>query len=103
MKKIYFKPVTGYYFLSNDNEPKPVLTHGYFCTDLDGKFVFGFNTHDGGQLVELSDLLDESEITKFTVSLEFVGWLQDRAKSVNNSASKCTVALELIDEFNSIQ
>lgn len=61
MNRNDFEPKEGFYFLKTKAE-KPVLVHGYFCTDLKGKFVFGFNTHDGGNLVTLDDLREESEI-----------------------------------------
>ncbi len=53
----------GFYYLTSDGEPEPILVHGYKCTDLDGEFVFGFNTHDGGNLVKLSDLTDDTTVT----------------------------------------
>jgi len=52
----------GFYHLTCESDPEPVLVHGYFCTDLEGQYVFGFNTHDGGSLVQLSDMHDVSEI-----------------------------------------
>ena len=59
----------GFYYLkTRDNSELPVLVHGYNCTDLGGKFVFGFNTYDGGGLVELADLLDNTIVVPVTVS-----------------------------------
>jgi hypothetical protein len=52
-------PKEGFYILKNPNEPD-VLVHGYHCTDLKGDFVFGFNTYDGGGLIPLNDLTEES-------------------------------------------
>jgi len=43
-------------------EKEPVLVHGYNCTDMGGEFVFGFNTHDGGNLVTLAELTEETRI-----------------------------------------
>ncbi len=57
------EPPEGFYYLRSPSEPEPVLVHGYKCTDLDGQFVFGFNTHDGGDLVALSDLAEDSIIS----------------------------------------
>jgi len=50
----------GYYNLHNNSEDAVVLVYGYYCADLDGAFVFGFNTADGGGLLPLSDLSDDS-------------------------------------------
>jgi hypothetical protein len=50
----------GFYYLENKTES--TLVHGYYCTDLSGVFVFGFNTHDGGGLIPLSDLTVETKI-----------------------------------------
>jgi hypothetical protein len=56
----------GLYFLKRQGE-EPVLVHGYNCTDLNGEFVFGFNTHDGGGLVPLSDLCEDTIIVPVTI------------------------------------
>lgn len=58
----------GLYHLHNENEEAPVLAHGYKCTDLDGAFVFGFNTHDGGGLLPLSDVSPLTEIRRVTIT-----------------------------------
>ena len=55
-------PVEGFYRLYSPEEEEPTLVHGYFCSDLGGKFFFGMNTYDGGHGVELSDLLDTSKV-----------------------------------------
>lgn len=52
----------GFYYLKSPNEPAPTLVHGYHCTDLGGAFVFGFNTHDGGGLLPLSDLTAKTKV-----------------------------------------
>ena len=52
----------GFYHLYNENESEPVLVHGYKCTDLGDKFGFGFNTHDGGGFLPLSDLIESSRV-----------------------------------------
>ena len=57
----------GFYHLYNPNEKEPVLVHGYYCTDMDGQFVFGFNTHDGGSLLPLTDLSKESLAIPVTI------------------------------------
>jgi len=46
----------GFYYLYAENEVEPTLVHGYYCTDLNGEFVFGFNMYDGGNLVQAQDL-----------------------------------------------
>ena len=61
-------PEEGYYFLINKEEPEPVLVHGYHCSDMDGQFVFGFNTYDGGALVPLFDLSEDTTIIKVSIS-----------------------------------
>lgn len=60
-------PQEGYYFLINSDEPEPTLVHGYRCSDLDGQFVFGFNTHDGGGVVPLFDLSENTKIIKVSL------------------------------------
>jgi len=50
----------GFYNLYSKHETEPVLVHGYYCSDMGGEFVFGFNIYDGGGLVPLSDLTDDS-------------------------------------------
>ena len=57
----------GFYYLHPPSEPEPTLTHGYYCSDLGGRFVFGFNTHDGGGLVELSDLTSGTTVTSVAI------------------------------------
>lgn len=57
-----FSETEGFYFLKSPDEPEPVLVHGYRCTDLGGQFVFGFNTYDGGSLVPLSELTEDTII-----------------------------------------
>ncbi len=52
----------GFYHLKSKREKKPVLVHGYYCTDLDGVFVYGFNIHDGGGLLLHSDLSKDTEV-----------------------------------------
>ena len=52
----------GYYNLYNDNEPSPVVVYGYYCSDMDGQFVFGFNTCDGGGILPLKDLAEGSAV-----------------------------------------
>ena len=53
----------GFYYLESSNEPEPTLVYGYKCTDRNGIFVFGFNMHDGGGLLPLSDLTAETKVT----------------------------------------
>jgi hypothetical protein len=57
----------GFYYLKSSNETEPTLVHGYHCTDLDGAFVFGFNTHDGGGLVCASDLTAETDVVSVKI------------------------------------
>ena len=61
------EPTEGFYYLTSPQEPEPVLVHGYKCSDLGGKFVFGFNIHDGGGLVTRDDLADGTRIRKVTI------------------------------------
>ena len=61
-------PEEGFYYLTSDVEPEPLLVHGYRCTDMDGQFVFGYNTHDGGGLLPLFDLSENVTITKVNVT-----------------------------------
>ena len=53
----------GFYYLSSPDDPEPVLVHGYKSKDMDNQFIFGFNTHDGGGFVPLSDLTEETIVT----------------------------------------
>ena len=66
MSEVEYKE--GFYHLYNPSEEEPVLVHGYHCTDMGGEFVFGFNTHDGGNLVPLSDLGKDSRVVPVAVS-----------------------------------
>lgn len=51
----------GFYYLKKrDNSLPPVLVQLYHCTDLGGKLVLGFNTHDGGGLLCVDALTDNS-------------------------------------------
>lgn len=45
------------------------LAHGYHCSDCNGEFVFGFNTHDGGSLVLLSDLHSTTKVLAVTITV----------------------------------
>ena len=60
----------GFYHLYSKGEAA-VLVHGYNCTDLGGAFVFGFNTHDGGGLIPLSDVLPSTEIVPVQIEEVF--------------------------------
>ena len=62
----------GFYYLTSEQEPDPVLVHGYNCTDLDGKFIFGFNLHDGGQFVALDDLTKDTTVTAVSIVEEYI-------------------------------
>lgn len=70
----------GFYHLVSKEEPGPLLVHGYKCTDMGGAFVFGFNTHDGGGLLPLSDLRSDTTVMPVQVvsnsdkSIEAIGW-----------------------------
>lgn len=52
----------GIYYLKSPSETEYTLVHGYYCSDMGGQFCFGFNTHDGGSLITLTDLTPETEI-----------------------------------------
>jgi len=57
----------GFYFLRSPSEPEPVLVHGYFCSDMAGAFVFGFNTYDGGGLISMDDISSDTLVTKVKI------------------------------------
>ena len=57
----------GFYYLKVPSEDEPVLVHGYHCADLDGEFIFGFNTYDGGAYIPLKDLVEGTEITPVAI------------------------------------
>ena len=57
----------GFYHLISESEPDPVLVHGYYCSDMDGAFVFGFNTHDGGGLLPLDDLKKDTKVVPVVI------------------------------------
>lgn len=51
----------GFYYLTKiNNTEKPVLVHGYYCSYLEGKFVLGFNSYDGGNFIPIDDLTNDS-------------------------------------------
>lgn len=52
----------GFYALESPEEPICIV-HGYHCTDMGGQFVLGFNTHDGGGLLPISDLNEQATLT----------------------------------------
>lgn len=58
----------GFYHFTSEEEPEPVLVHGYFCSDMGGQFVFGFNTYDGGMLLPLSDLRADTVVTPVNIT-----------------------------------
>jgi hypothetical protein len=51
----------GFYYLRNPAEPEPVLVRMYACRDH-GTRVFGFNTHDGGGVLPLTDIKPTSTV-----------------------------------------
>jgi hypothetical protein len=57
----------GFYHLYSPIEPEPVLVQHYFSTDA-GKYVFGFNTHDGGGMLPVDDLTKETVVKPVHVS-----------------------------------
>ncbi len=55
----------GYYYLkTKDGIQEPVLVHGYF---FEGKFVFGFNIYDGGGLLPIDDLTENTIVVPVTI------------------------------------
>lgn len=56
----------GFYSLKSPVEDEPCIVHGYYCTDMNGQFVLGFNTHDGGGLLPIADLAKGSMLTPVT-------------------------------------
>ena len=57
----------GFYYLQGVDEDEPTLVHGYHCTDMGGKFVFGFNTYDGGGLIPFDDISEGTMIMPVTI------------------------------------
>jgi len=53
----------GFYTLKNDSEDDLVVVYGYCCTDAGGVFGFGFNIHDGGGFLPISDITTDTIIT----------------------------------------
>jgi len=53
----------GFFSLKNDSEEEPVIVYGYCCTDAGGVFGFGFNIHDGGGFLPISDITADTIIT----------------------------------------
>ena len=66
MKTMQFKE--GFYHMTCDGDPDPVLVHGYICADENNEFVFGFNTYDGGGLIPLKDVSAGTKITPVKIS-----------------------------------
>tara|TARA_R110002096_G_scaffold384121_1_gene578071 strand:+ start:273 stop:674 length:402 start_codon:yes stop_codon:yes gene_type:complete len=101
----------GFYHLTSKQEPEPVLVHGYRCTDMEGHFVLGFNTHDGGSLLPLSDLTSDSKLTKVSIVpnemsgseaiFGFMAWLTSRDEITPElgASRDAGVAAQLIEEF----
>jgi hypothetical protein len=58
----------GFYYLKSPAEPEPTLVHGYKCTDMNGTFVFGFNVHDGGGLIPITDLTSETKVVPVEIN-----------------------------------
>lgn len=57
----------GYYHLYNPSEEEPVLVHLYFNRDADCR-GFGFNIHDGGGFLPLSDIHPETRIVAVNIN-----------------------------------
>ena len=57
----------GFYHLKAPGESEPVMVHFYFSSDV-GENGFGFNTHDGGGFLPLSDVADGTEIVKLEIT-----------------------------------
>ena len=58
----------GFYQLKVPHEKEPSIVYGYRCSDLNDRFVFGFNPHDGGGIVALDDLCDAAEVTMVDIT-----------------------------------
>lgn len=58
----------GFYYLKSSDEPEPTLVYGYKCTDEGGAFGFGFNTHDGGGFLPLSDLIATTKVVPVEIN-----------------------------------
>lgn len=63
-EKRVFEP--GFYYMTSEAEPEPLLVHCYHSSDTGG-MVFGFNTHDGGGVLPVSDVREDSVITPVLV------------------------------------
>lgn len=49
----------GFFYLKSISGKRlPILVHGYQCPILK-EYVYGFNTHDGGGVIRLSDVTDD--------------------------------------------
>ena len=57
----------GFYHLTSQDEPEPLLAHAYYSNDSKS-FGFGFNTHDGGGFLPLNDLSEDTVVTKVLIT-----------------------------------
>ena len=59
----------GFYYLYTPVEPEPVLVRHYYSSDMQCN-VFGFNVHDGGGILPVWDLTDETTVVPVTINEE---------------------------------
>lgn len=52
----------GFFFLEKKGE-EPILVHAYNCRDAHGQYGFGFNIHDGGGFLPVTDLTPDTKVT----------------------------------------
>lgn len=57
----------GFYHLTSEKEPEPILVQSYFSSDI-GCQVFGFNTYDGGGILPHWDLGDGTKVTPVKIA-----------------------------------
>lgn len=62
------QPKDGFYYLHHSSEKEPILVRGYKSRNNNEVFGFGFNVHDGGGFLPLSDMTGEETI--FPVIIE---------------------------------
>lgn len=61
------QPEPGFYFIHHPSEKEPILVRGYRSTNNGSVFGFGFNVHDGGGFLPLTDMTGEETIIPATV------------------------------------
>jgi hypothetical protein len=57
----------GFYNVYSEKEKKPTLVHLYYSSDAQCKGL-GFNTHDGGGFLPLSDLTKDTDLVPVIIT-----------------------------------